>query len=677
MAEGVDLRQSHLGCHLVGIYIVGTKMANPQGYSVTAAEVATAYRSAEADLKHPTRGPAYQVGITQQRELELAALGSAVVCPAGVSPAAVTAHLSGLRPAELKTDASQRFYSGAVMEAVSCVASSLYVDQGPHALAATERVRAYITSPKQMGAESVSGYAMSASLGQRGEAKSMFVLKAPRDPSDANELVHEVAVGFYGLNALRRGTNPVPNFAYIHGMFNCTAPVIDAESKAVASWCASATGGAVAYAIYESVAPSVSLRSFAATAPASETLRAYLGTMTALRAAFLQCGFTHYDLHDENVLECRREEGIFYVPTQTARGLEYMEYDKDLPTVIDYGMSHIQVRDRAGQVVHLGHVSHSAPLTMFGVNRDRPNIMHDAYKLLCMLLSGLRSSNPRSYAQLSPLLLFFNRVEPPDVVIASQQATFYALPYNETVLQLSLDDWIAYVRGFFATLGVADPLKASLPAGSMVLQCTGDCTRLTAADELKAVGIDSTGVIPAPTTFLEFSDVMGTLQSTDPSGRAATELAGRFASNLNAAYNFERSRVLELQPLLAPFVIYRLPRPLERSLNAEVLAQLKYSATQVARFLDTWRRLTVASQGLRYAIGVYNIPASHPIVLLSNQLTTELSRAQPIYNAIRVGLLEDWTALQSWPQAAMVQREARYAPFKWYWSTYPTLVATL
>ncbi len=692
-------------------------MSNPEHYSVTFAEVAKGYRAAEAELKDPIRGKAYLNGIVSQKRSELELLTSYQVCPAGVNPTAVASRLAGLKPETLKAGTKDRFYSGEVMQAAACISSSLYVDQGPYALASNERVRAFITGLRQIGAESVSGYAMVAGLGETEKApptepiSGMFVVKAPRNPDDADELVHECMVALYGTNSLRSGEFASPNYAWVYGMFVCSPPFIDGDTKKVATWCSSTLNSPVAYALYENVAPAKSFGDFALQASAQEILRNYIGSMLGLREGVVRLGFTHYDDHDDNELMCERRKGVFYVKVRTNRGTEWMEYKDVIPTKIDYGMSHIQLTTPDGRTQHFGHVSKSGPLTMFGVYRDRANPIHDAYKLLCMMLNRIRGAresgkaNMAAYEQLAPLLTFFNLVEPPKTILDSQSATFFALPWNDHIAKLNLDDWIEFLRAYCPRIGMADPVKSAIPTGGVALQCAGDC--LTFTQEMKEAGIDLDAPLPTPQTFLEFYDAFGALMvgvdTVSPGVRAppevsatAADLMDRFRGQFTSAYNMEDARLMALAADLKPFIVYHLPRTYADLISDSVLNQLKFSVTQTVKFLDAYKRIQLAVKVIQFIAELYGADASHPLSQLGAKYQAVLTSADSFRTSLVEAIQSDMNFLEPWrtiPDASLttsmqqedrlairafaraVQERPEYTAYKWYWATYPTVLA--
>lgn len=692
-------------------------MSNPEHYELTSEEIIKGNNQALEDLQDSEFRKKYDEGVRSQLQNEEAQLENYQACTEGVDVTAVATRLSGLNPKGLQIATKERFYSGEVMQAVACIASSLIVDLGEYSLAANERLREYMTQLKQIGAESVSGYAMVGSLGVKNGrpiAENMFVLKAPRNPKDANELIHEAMVAFYGTNDLRKGQDAVPNFAWIYGYFKCSPPLIDASSegkKQVVAWCNSATTSPVAWVVYENIAPNKSFGEYVRSALPKAILNAYTSTMLGLREGVRRVSFTHFDAHDENILMCERRDDKFWIRYRTGGDNDndgtygYMEMDKAVPTFIDYGSSHIALRDAGGNEVHYGHVAGQgkSPLINYGVYRDRANPMHDAYKLLLFSLARMEAFNKPAFEALKGLLRFFNDIESPTAIIADQEPSLYALPWNEKIADLRLDDWINECRRYAVEKGYGDPVHEELPAGAVLLQCAGDCFSFT--QELANVGINTRAPLPVPNTFLEFRDVYGALaykvnsalggaQSNlaRSNASAAEDIKMRFDEVFDQAFNHETKRLSELEKNLQQFSIYHLPNVYADLLSSQMLNQIKLFVVKAAKFLDAYQRMQLSINSMEYIAQVYELKSNHPLNQLISKYSTVLHRSdkfrQSLAGAIQtdVNFLEPWRATGGKPtpqQREVAQfrdkvfRDDKYRQYRWYYNTLPGLLALI
>ena len=145
-------------------------------------------------------------------------------------------HLSGIETKQIKTLVNDDFYDADLMLAVSCITDAAITTPSPNSnmgLNSIEKIRHWIVNLRQIGEESVEGYAM---VGSFKSATDLFVLKVEKESYEGiSSINHEMIVGIYGTNRLR---NTIPNFSYIYGGFKCAPPLIDPNTKKVISFCA-------------------------------------------------------------------------------------------------------------------------------------------------------------------------------------------------------------------------------------------------------------------------------------------------------------------------------------------------------------------------------------------------------------------------------------------------------
>ena len=261
-------------------------------------------------------------------------------------------HLGNMEPQEVKSLLQNRFYDPAVMKSVMCATESIVYTSPTHlgGVDANERIRHWLDNLKRVGAASEKGVALKADLAQ---ADNVFIVKAPQDPKNT-ELIHEGFVGIYGLNKLRKD---VANFAYIMGAFKCSPPIVDSDTKDVVAWC-NTTQNAVNYVIYENIFPGQDLESYIKQGCTfDQWLGYYLQILYALKLANEKVGFTHYDLHYNNVILRDLGGQVMAIPYITEEGrIQYLLTDK-VATMIDYGMSRIQIGNENFGVYNLTHYS--------------------------------------------------------------------------------------------------------------------------------------------------------------------------------------------------------------------------------------------------------------------------------------------------------------------------------
>lgn len=407
--------------------------------------------------------------------------------------------LGKLQPNQFKNLLGKDFYNPSMMVAASCVTDAIiYGPVDNEYIGETQRIRRWLTQLKQIGAESVAGVALLANLDK---ASSAFVLKAPRNEKADRGLLHELFIGFFGTNPLRQS---VPNFAYIFGGFKCLPPIVDPDTKQVASWC-TGKGGGKNYVIYENIAPATSFREFVETCSAQEFLEMYIQILLALREAYLFKKFTHYDLHAENVL-------IRTIPSAEGKTLSIpynMPFDKKyllsnyIATIIDYGMSHIQHKDPSFGVIDFGYHG----LEKYWIYSDRSHPLHDAYKLLLMSARAVTLSqhgNIPVYEEIKKIVQFFDNKDTLDDIVNTQSNNYYSLPLymtadykNSGVEHKGLDNLLKFI------VSVCDcPFLTNEPNENIV-SCQGATICVGAQGILRDIGIKEDGKI---TDIFDFYD---------------------------------------------------------------------------------------------------------------------------------------------------------------------------
>jgi len=237
--------------------------------------------------------------------------------------------IPGLKAQELKRNSIKKLYNAEAMKGTMCAIDSIFYtspyDVGSSKL--NDRIRLYIHNLRNVGDESLDGYAL---LSDFENVKDMFILKVARDPKD-DTLLHELVIGLHGTNTLRKY---IPNFAYVYGGFKCSPPLIDPVTKKVVTWCLN-NDNPVNYVIYENISPAVSMEKYLETCTGQEFLQAYLQVLYSLRTAEIAISYSHYDLHTANVLIRTLDIPKFQLVYNTENGLEYLSTSM-IATIIDY-----------------------------------------------------------------------------------------------------------------------------------------------------------------------------------------------------------------------------------------------------------------------------------------------------------------------------------------------------
>ena len=388
----------------------------------------------------------------------------------------------------LKSLVNDSFYDNGVMNIMKCFINSIILTNNGYSI--NERITNYFTNLKQIGAQSANGVALSASLNNE---NNFFVIKAPQNPDDASALIHECFVGLNGTNSLRA---EIPNFAYIYGFVNCSAPII--KNKEVISWCMDSKNANVTYAIYEKINNSISLATYIETCTAEDFMKIYLQILYALKIAERKIGFTHYDLHYENILLRKIDRDNFFIKYDNI----YLDSNSYVATIIDYGMSNIKytVNDVP---INFGNMSNLEDLNI----TNDCNILFDVYKLLMFSLKRFKEKNNSEYNILKSLFLYFNSIDTIDEVIKNEWQSRYAVIIPRTIINFSIDDWINYCLTYMNKNGWENPTGEVNPNIENILQCVGNgsigCYSNTSLLEYLDVNTDTI----LPRSYLEIYDL--------------------------------------------------------------------------------------------------------------------------------------------------------------------------
>jgi hypothetical protein len=436
-------------------------------------------------FRQPDIRQRYSEGERKQMSIEAEILETTSICPVEQLK-----HLEntffGVDTRKLKNISQKEFYNAKMMLAIMCLTDTV-IHLSPAeggAFTSHQRIRHWISHLRRIGKESAFGYAMVASFE---EASDMFVIKAPRDDEANRDATHELFVGLFGTNRLREY---VPNFAYVYGGFRCSPPLIDPETRDVVSWCGS-SGKSYQYIIYENISPSISFGDYIRNATFDQFLEKYLQILYALRQAHKIIDFTHYDLHMHNVLlrKIPSFQGVFSIPYETERGTEYLLTDA-IATIIDYGRAHIQYNDQ-----HFGVWN----VPVYFIYPDRSFPLYDAYKLLNWLLFKMMQTRNPTFDEASRLLLFFRPQEKPEDIVRKHSDSTYILPLTPEISQLSLDDFITFIRQNWAT-----PFLRSQPGSEPLLSCQGERLCLTYEKIIEELGLHQ---VHPPRDLFDFCDM--------------------------------------------------------------------------------------------------------------------------------------------------------------------------
>ncbi|SHO33224.1 Protein kinase [Cedratvirus A11] len=310
----------------------------------------------------------------------------------------------------------REFYNENVLYFMSDVLYAVYYSNPYKKELMLAKIKTWLTHLEQLSA-GANGITLTAALGNL--LRNDIVVKYPK----VDDLTHEVFVGLLGTNNLRKY---IPNFSFIYGGFACSPPIIGSDDE-VKDFCVSLRPGRpLNYALYENVTPAVSANDLIKRMSGEEFLNFYLQLVLALAVAHEQIRFTHFDLHDKNVLarELTRPVNILY----PVRGKEYHIKTSYIATIIDYGFSSFEY-----QGMHFGNLG--SLVSYIGNVKDFP--LYDAFKFLASaFITAANARNSSALAAIREIFVYFTP-ESPERFAEVDSHWFHALPPRVADVDLS------------------------------------------------------------------------------------------------------------------------------------------------------------------------------------------------------------------------------------------------
>lgn len=402
-----------------------------------------------------------------------------------------------------------------------------------------ERIRDWFPQLKQIGQESVEGYALSSSFSKD---SNLFVIKAPRNPK-TDELVHEAVVGFYALNKLR---HILPNYMYIYGYTKCSPPVIkDDFTKEIITWCSS-SNPSVSYLITENIRDSMSIGDFILdpNITPNDFLAAFIQLINALNLAYKKYGYTHYDLHYGNVM-VRKYNTIVAIPyfgtnidRNSYKPIGYVA-SRYIPYIIDYGYNTINING-----IGFGKIG----LENFGIS-NTPFPMFDVYKIICFLAERLYTSAQSAHTInmlqiIDQLFSFFNEGSVKHRVIARLNNRMDYYNPNISLKSITHDNYLNWLQ---LQSGVTLPIHRDL--GPLIDKGVFTAPINDSIDSCRFYDIISSE--KGPETALEYCEVVSAINN-DP--LISPYNKDKYLSWLNSNFNSE-TYVDETLPIINRILI--------------------------------------------------------------------------------------------------------------------------
>ena len=561
--------------------------------------------------------------------------------------------LGGLNPKNFKALVSQGFYNPKIMQIAMCLTDSIfYTPPLPVGeVSANERIKEWLRNLRRIGGESVEGYALSTDLE---DANSVFIIKTPRNP--IFDLLHEYFVGLQ-LNRLRR---KVPNFTYVFGGFKCSSAILTGpDNREVAAWCNTNLDAVVDYIVYENIAPGISMKEYSQTATFANWLDKYLQVLYALHLANVTSGFTHYDLHFENVLIRKLPKKYSFLYT-TERGQEYINTD-GVATIIDYGKSNIMYENMN-----------------YGISTEKdygvqPAVfpLHDAYKLLCFcMLSMANAKNVEAFNKASVILNFFTS-EDAVSVLNNQINYYYYLPYTDATKSISLLTLTDYIRK-----RLPNEVGISVRPNFDLLNCDSNSC-INSIETQLLMGVTSTY---ADTVF-EFYDLTTRLLDENKITKflsVKNQFRSKFVTAMANAITYFNNLATEIETILSNTqrmtVISISGIPISSLFDQQLLNNYKSYVINLAKLYDKTQELLLYRDAISYAADTYSLPAESPKNKLFYNYASISDAVFPLFNKASYRLKQDIDYLFSFPRnqrEQLLSGSTERKQFSWWWQDLP------
>ena len=276
------------------------------------------------------------------------------------------------------------------------------------------RLLVYIEDLRRFGEPSSGGIVAEGSFGNEviGKIDKAVVIKG--DFSFSQDAGHEYFVSEHGLNDLR---TMIPSFAISYKLFEC-APFVQSTSGKILEFCNNQAP--YSFIMMENVHASSPLSSVMDEYEFDQVYNLVMQTFYALSFANKRNGFTHYDLHENNIL-------VRPLPSKyNGKGIINFGGVRmlvtNVSTIIDYGKSYIKVgRDDYG--IYGDENRNISPTS---------NILFDIFKLLMFMYWGGKGKNRNGIQRMLKASFFTDDKDVDDHLpkyLESMRKRYFCFPY--------------------------------------------------------------------------------------------------------------------------------------------------------------------------------------------------------------------------------------------------------
>jgi len=314
------------------------------------------------------------------------------------------------------------------------------------------------------------------------------------DEKDEQDLLHEFFIASLFTNRLRQF---VPNFAYVFGGFKLNTPHskyghVDSKDVKI---CSCDTRQKVDYLIYEKidgVTMSVALR----TCTLEEYLSWTVQLILSLELAVIHFGFTHYNLHTDNVIirtikkdsnwawiqekggsKIETKNGKYYYIPYFHQNKSWMVKCTSIATIWNYEFAHVKYKVGDGSSEHFGAIGYNK----MGIFDNEARPFYDFYKVMMWSLRILQKHNESVFLEARKVSKFFGYEYSNQLNIALETEERSGSIYNLTISDLertrSLSDLLVFMNQEFSELNNILILSSEFTKYEKldVINCEGFC----------------------------------------------------------------------------------------------------------------------------------------------------------------------------------------------------------
>lgn len=264
--------------------------------------------------------------------------------------------------------------------------------------------------------------------------------------NDKDSLRHEGITGLFAINQLSK---LIPNFIPIY----CVTPL-------KYFYVNNSGNDTDILIIYEYIKNTIPFEDFLKKCEINEFLVYFFQIFYALKIAYEKFDFTHYDLHDKNLLikniKNYKEFFIFY---------ENDVYIKanNIIIMIDYEMSHFKYDE-----MNFGCLKQ---LDKFGISKNKGSFITDIYKFLLASIDIMKLKENKNYILLAPLVQYFNKNDNLDYILDNQINNYFLLG-DKNDIKLNPEDFIDYCENFIEEYNYINPIHKKVPDNGILINCS-------------------------------------------------------------------------------------------------------------------------------------------------------------------------------------------------------------